>query len=110
MVIFPSIDPDAERVLTFDATLDLAQGPNGPVETLQGGITVNVTLTAGIDPNPANIILAPPAYGNGGLLMLQPVGNLSALVGNDYMLEAISPTTTPEKVVVIRGLLQVRAD
>ena len=105
MQSFPSIDPDEERVLTFDFTLELL-----PNEVLQGTPVVKVTLSAGTDPNPSNVLIAPPTFDQTGLLVLQPVGNLSALDGNDYAFEAICSTTAVDKTVVIRGLLPVRSN
>lgn len=103
MEMFPPIDPDAERVLVFNFVNDL-----DPNEVMVGGPTVKITLSAGTDPNPQNIFLFPCAYDGTGTLILQPVGNLGLLNGNDYELEALSATTSVNKVVVIRALLQVR--
>jgi hypothetical protein len=104
MLTFPPFDPDAERVLTFDCVKQL-----NPDEVLQGGITLKgITVTAGTDPNPLNMILGPPSYDATGTMMLLPVGNLSAMVGNDYEIELESATTTKFNVIVARGLLQVQ--
>jgi hypothetical protein len=105
MLTFPTIDPDAADILQFDASLDLPAG-----EVLTGGPTVTVICTAGTDPSPANILTDVAGYDALSTSILQPVGNLSALVGNDYELEARSACTVPEKIIVIRALLQVRAD
>jgi hypothetical protein len=105
MMMFPPIDPDAERVLVFDFTNDLQDG-----EVLSGGPTLkSIVCTAGSDPNPAAILNGPIAYDTTGILVLQPVANMSQLNGNDYEFEVTSATTFPNKIVVIRALLQVRA-
>jgi hypothetical protein len=103
MLKFPNIDPDEERVLTFDFSKELLPGI-----VLQGGPTVSVVLTSGYDPNPSAMLLAIAAYDASGLMILQPVGNLQTLINNDYMFEARSATTEPNRIAVIRALLSVR--
>lgn len=106
MLMFPTIDPDADRVLVFDCTKALA-----PNEVLFGGPTLkSLVCTAGIDVNPMNIVLGPPSYDTGAQKILVPVGNLQNLNGNDYEFEVTSTTTFPPKIVVVRALLQVRAN
>lgn len=106
MEFFPTIDPDAIRNLTFDFSKKVLQ----PGEVLVGGPTVLVRCTAGADTNAEAILLAPPSYDNTGTMIVQPVGNLSALDGNDYAFEALSLTTFSPTKVVIRATLQVRSD
>lgn len=106
MLTFPTIDPDAQRVLTFDCSKDLA-----PTEVLSGGATLpNLICTAGIDPAPRGILLGPLSYDTTGTQILVPVGNLQMRNGNDYELEVTSMTNIPPKKVVVRALLQVRPD
>lgn len=104
METFPPIDPDAERVLVFDFRPALLVG-----EVLAGGPTVNVRVTAGTDPNPTAILLGVPSYDPGAQFITQPVGNMSALDGNDYEFEAESMTTFPDRKLVLRALLPVRS-
>ena len=105
MMTFPPIDPDEARVLVFDFTNALQVG-----EVLTGGpVLKSLVCTAGIDTNPQGILNGPIAYDTTGSLILQPVSNMSALNGNDYEFEVLSSTTFPNKIVVIRALLQVRA-
>lgn len=104
MLTFPPFDPDAERVLTFDCTPQLHVN-----EVLQGGITLkSIVCTAGIDPNPIAMVLSAPSYDETGRMILVPVGNLSAMAGNDYEIELESATTQAFTIVVARALLQVR--
>lgn len=103
MNFFPPIDPDADKVLSFDCTPQLAAN-----EVLMGGPTVTVVCCAGEDANPEGIIAGPAAYDSTGTFILQPVDNLETLVGNDYLFEAISKTTNTFKNVVVRSVLQVR--
>jgi hypothetical protein len=105
MLLFPSIDPDAVEVLTFDCAKDLA-----PNEVLSGTPVVTLRCTAGIDSNPNNMIIGPASFDATGTKILQPVGNLTTLNGNDYEFEAKSATTAPPHIVVVRALLQVRAN
>jgi hypothetical protein len=106
MLTFPTIDPDAQRVLTFDCSKDL-----GANEVLQGGPTLNqLIVTAGIDPSPRGMLLGPLSYDASGTQILVPVGNLQMRNGNDYELEVISMTNIPPKRIVVRALLQVRPD
>ena len=105
MQSFPIIDPDEQRVLVFDCSLELLSG-----ESLQGVPIVKVKLSAGTDANPGNILMAPATYDTTGTLVLQPVGNLANSDGNDYAFEAIAPTTSPNKNVVIRAILPVRSN
>jgi hypothetical protein len=102
---FPTIDPDAVEVLTFDCGKDLTAN-----EVLSGTPVVTLRCTAGIDCNPNNMIIGPPSFDTTGTKILQPVGNLITLNGNDYEFEAKSSTTAPPHVVVVRALLQVRAN
>lgn len=105
MMTFPPIDPDAERVLTFDFTNDLLDG-----EVLAGGpVLQSLTCTAGSDPNPSAILNGPIAYDTTGTMILQPVANMALLNGNDYEFEVLSLTSFGDKRVVLRALLQVRA-
>lgn len=104
MLEFPTIDPDAERILTFVFSQELLPG-----EVLAGGPTVINRVTAGTDSNPAAIMIGPPSYGPDGTTITQPVGNLGALDGNDYEFEAISLTTFPDRRLVIRAILPVRS-
>jgi hypothetical protein len=110
MLTFPEIDPDAQRVLTVNFTQNIPQGSVLIPLPGQTGPTVTVVCTAGNDPNPGNILLAPAEYDASGLYVLQPVGNLSGLIGNDYELEFRTACTVPDIEPVQRGLLQVRAD
>jgi hypothetical protein len=103
---FPPIDPDAQKVLTFDC-----RGQLDPGEVLYGGITlIGVTLTGGgTDANPMGIIIGPPSYDASAQFILLPVGNIgSARLGNDYEFELESGTTFPINRIVARALLQVR--
>ena len=104
MLTFPPFDPDAEAVLTFECADQLAPG-----EVMQGGITLKgITVTAGTDPDPMNMVLGPPSYDASATMMTLPVGNLSAMAGNDYEIEMTSATNQPDHIVVARGLLQVQ--
>lgn len=104
MLTFPTIDPDAQRVLTFDCTNDLEA-----TEVLAGGASLpNLICTAGIDLNPRGMLLGPLSYDATGKKILVPVGNLQMRNGNDYELEVLSMTNIPPKKVVVRALLQVR--
>lgn len=104
MLKFPTIDPDAIKVLAFDCTLELA-----PNEVLMGGPTVkSVTCTNGTDTNAQQIVLGPPSYDVTGRFILVPVGNLSTRVGNDYEFEVMSATNQPPTVIIGRALLEVR--
>jgi len=106
MLTFPTIDPDAQRVLTFDCSADL-----GANEVLSGGpVLKNLICTAGIDPSPRGMVLGPLSYDTTGREILLPVGNLQMRNGNDYVLEVTSFTSIPPKEIVVRALLQVRAD
>jgi len=106
MLTFPTIDPDAQRVLTFDCSKDL-----GANEVLAGGAVLkNVLCTAGNDLNPRGMVLGPVSYDKTGTQILVPVGNLGMRNGNDYVLEVTSFTNIPPKEVVVRALLQVRPD
>jgi len=106
MLTFPTIDPDAQRVLTFDCSKDL-----GANEVLQGGgVLKNLICTAGIDLNPRGMLLGPVSYDATGTQILVSVGNLQMRNGNDYVLEVTSFTSIPPKEIVVRALLQVRAD
>jgi hypothetical protein len=105
MLAFPTIDPDESRVLVFDFSPALQSG-----EVLSGGpVLKSVVCTAGTDPNPLGILNGKIAYDTTGTLILQPVSNMSSLNGNDYAFEVSSATTLPNKIVVIRALLQIRA-
>lgn len=104
MLTFPTIDPDAQRVLTFDCSKDLA-----PNEVLAGGPQLkSIVCTAGIDLNPRGMLLSAVSYDPTGTQILVPVGNLTMRNGNDYVLEVTSFTSIPPKEVVVRALLQVR--
>jgi len=106
MLTFPTIDPDAQRVLTFDCSKDLAAN-----EVLAGGAVLkSVICTAGADSTPTGMMLGPPSYDTTGTQILVPVGNLQSRNGNDYVLEVTSFTSLPPKEVVVRALLQVRPD
>ena len=106
MLTFPTIDPDAQRVLTFDCSKDL-----GANEVLFGGATLkNVICTAGNDPTPRGMLLGPVSYDATGTQILVPVGNLQMRNGNDYEFEVLSATNIPPKLIVVRALLQVRPD
>jgi hypothetical protein len=106
MLTFPTIDPDAQRVLTFDCSKDL-----GANEVLSGGAVLkNIICTAGIDLNPRGMVLGAVSYDKTGTQILVPVGNLTMRNGNDYVMEVTSFTSVPPKEVVVRALLQVRAD
>lgn len=106
MLTFPTIDPDAQRVLTFDCSKDL-----GPTEVLAGGATLkNLICTAGMDANPMGMVLGPLSYDTTGTQILVPVGNLQTRNGNDYELEVFSFTNIAPKKIVVRALLQVRPD
>ena len=106
MLTFPTIDPDAQRVLTFDCSKDL-----GANEVLAGGAVLkNVICTAGVDANPKGMVLGAVSYDTTGTQILVPVGNLTTRNGNDYVLEVTSFTSIPPKEVVVRALLQVRPD
>jgi len=104
MQTFPDIDPDAVKVLVFDARGSLAVG-----EVLMGGAQLKgVVCTAGEDANPGQIVLGPLSYDVTGQFILVPVGNLSTRNGNDYVFEVASATNFPPHVIVGRALLPVR--
>lgn len=106
MLTFPTIDPDAQRVLTFDCAKDL-----GANEVLAGGgVLKSIICTAGFDPTPTGMVLGPVSYDQTGTQILVPVGHLQNRNGNDYVLEVTSFTSIPPKEVVVRALLQVRPD
>lgn len=106
MLTFPTIDPDAQRVLTFDCSKDL-----GANEVLMGGAVLkSVICTAGIDNNPNGMLLGTVSYDTTGTQILVPVGHLQTRNGNDYVLEVTSFTSIPPKEIVVRALLQVRPD
>lgn len=106
MLTFPTIDPDAQRVLTFDCSKDLDAN-----EVLSGGgVLKSVVCTAGIDLNPRGMLLGAVSYDTTGTKILVPVGNLTMRNGNDYVLEVTSFTSIPPKEIVVRALLQVRPD
>lgn len=104
MQAFPNIDPDAQRVLTFDFTNQLDAG-----EVLSGGAVLqSLICSAGVDPNPMAIVSAPATYDSSGKKILQPVANMGALANNDYQFEVLSYTTEPNKRCVLRAILPVR--
>lgn len=104
MQSFPNIDPDAERVLTFDFTNQL-----DPNEVLSGGAVLqSLVCSAGNDPTPMAIVAGPAAYDSTGKKILQPVANMGALANNDYEFEVLSFTTEPNKRCVLRAILPVR--
>ena len=106
MLTFPTIDPNAQRVLTFDCSKDLETG-----EVLAGGAALfEIICTAGIDPTPTGMLLGPVSYDKTGTQILVPVGHLQMRNGNDYVLAVSSFTSNPPKEIVVRALLQVRPD
>jgi len=106
MLTFPTIDPDAQRVLTFNCSKDLDGN-----EVLAGGAVLkSIVCTAGTDATPLGMLLGLVSYDNTGTQILVPVGNLSSRNGNDYVLEVTSLTSIPPKEIVVRALLQVRPD
>lgn len=107
MQFFPPIDPDEQRTLSFNFAPELNAN-----EVLMGAITIKVFLTAQNVPDltPLNILNGPASFDNAARKVLQPVANLGLLDGNDYEIEAMSGCTTPHKVCVVRGILQVRSD
>lgn len=104
MQSFPNIDPDAQRVLTFDFNNQLDLG-----EVLSGGAVLqSLVCSAGVDPNPMGIIAGPATYDSTGRKILQPVANMGNLVNNDYEFEMLSYTTETNKRCVLRAILPVR--
>ena len=104
MLQFPNIDPDAVRVLSFNAINQL-----NPDEVLQGGVTIrNLVCTAGVDLNPQGMVIGPPSYDVTGIRMLIPVAPGQSRNGNDYEFEVVSLTNQPPKQIVGRALLSVR--
>ena len=98
---FPPIAPTDNVVLTWDFTNRLATG-----EYLNGRITVAVTLNAGADPNPSDMLVQPAAYDLTQTKIEQPVAN--GLVGNNYLFTVSAPTSNAEKALTMFGLLPVR--
>jgi len=104
MLQFPDIDPDAIRVLAFDASNQLR-----PDEVLMGGVTILALIcTAGLDPNPNGMVIGPTSYDPAGRQMLVPVAPTLLRNGNDYEIEVASATNQPPKLIVGRALLSVR--
>lgn len=104
MLTFPTIDPDAIAVLSFNCINRL-----NPTEVLMGGITIkSLICTAGNDANPSGMVIGPPSYDIAGQKMLVPVAPGATRNGNDYEFEVASATNISPKVIIGRALLQVR--
>lgn len=107
---FDTKDPRETVVLTFDATADLATG-----ETLTAVREVDVTMMRGSDPdasaivseeviNPSQITIgsATIAAGHG----VQAIAS-AGLTGCWYLIAITCATSNPDKILTLKGILQV---
>jgi hypothetical protein len=101
---FRPLGPTERRVLTFDFADELDDG-----EFLDGTITIAVTCTLGVDPDPADILNGIPAYNVMLTQVQQPVSAVNGVIGNDYYFVVTANTSNPQKVLARYALLPIRS-
>lgn len=79
-------------VVTFDFSTELQTG-----ETLSGVIAVTVDVIKGTDATPAAMLNGAAQFSASGKAVLQ--GIQGGIVGNQYRIKVISPTTNTNKVL-----------
>jgi hypothetical protein len=110
---FDAKDPRETVVLTFDASLGLADG-----ETLTGITKTDVTMASGTDPNAASVVSGPLVNGTpitvkgktlapGTAVQAEAVGGVSPA---HYLIAITCTTSNPDKVLTLKGILPVSAN
>lgn len=95
-------DPGEKELLFFDFSLGLSAG-----ETLQLPVTVSIGVVNGADPTPASMLAGGNFFNPGNLVYVVPVqGGLDL---TDYDIVVKAATSNPAKVLVLGGILPVRA-
>lgn len=97
---FDEKDPAEKIVLTFDFSGKLEAD-----EALTGAIVVSVTLVHGIDANPGAILNGAAEYDATSKAVLQAVQ--AGVIGAEYRIKVVVPTTNPKKVLALAGVLPV---
>lgn len=87
-------------MLTFDFSKGLAVD-----ETLQGAVTVIVSVVRGKDNAPASMINGAAQLDATTKMVLQPIQG--GMKGNEYSIRVVAPTTNPLKVLAMDALLEV---
>ena len=79
-------------VVTFDFSTELATG-----ESLSGAIAATVEVVKGVDSNPSSLLNGAAQFTASSKAVLQ--GIQGGVVGNEYRIKIISPTTNTNKVL-----------
>ena len=87
-------------VLPFDFTNGLDTG-----ETVIGPITVNIQVSRGKDATPGAMLNGPAVIDATSKIVFQ--GVQGGVIGTDYQIEVIAPTSNPKKVLAIKAVLPV---
>lgn len=94
-------DPDEDVIITFDYSDALAD-----TEILVNIVAVTVTLNAGIDPTPQNILTGLPWIDPTGKFAQQPV--IDGLDNVTYSIQMLCDTSIPHRRLAVTGILPVR--
>jgi hypothetical protein len=101
MQTFPVKDPGESVDLTFNMASNLPTGV-----TLNGAISVAVSVLEGVDPSPGAILNGAAGLDSTSTMVIQPVtGGLSGVL---YEVKVTANTTTSTIVLVLAGALPVR--
>lgn len=95
-------DPDEDVILTFDYSDVLAD-----TEILVSIVSVIVTVNAGIDLTPQNILSQMPWIDVAGKFAQQPV--INGLDNVTYNIQMLCNTNIPNRRLAVTGILPVRA-
>ena len=101
MQTFDVKDPTESWPLTFNMGPDLFSG-----ETLIAPISVTVILIQGADSNPSAILNGQAGFDQTLTQIIQPV--IGGIAGCSYEIVVTCPTTNPQKVLTLRGVLPVQ--
>lgn len=102
MNYFDTKSPEEKCVLTLDFSKDLAAN-----ETLTGIPTIQFSVWAGMDASPGSIANGTAAIDVTGVLVLIPVQGGNDVT--DYRVKGVCATSNPQKVLMLEGILPVRA-
>jgi|SRR5580692_6750718 hypothetical protein len=101
MQLFPVKDPGESVDLTFNMASNLPTGV-----TLNGTISVAVTVIEGTDPSPSAILNGSPGLDSTSTMVIQPV--TAGVSGVLYEVKVTAATTINTIILVLAGALPVR--